>query len=472
MKWILGLALSSLLTLLILPSVSFTQEYQEVDKKVDEVVEKANSTLRKYGLKEANVQLSPEGRLVLTGVFDTYDEFLYALMLMNIHFGFDKIKPIYDNRLAVIRKTPTELCFPYVVVGQECPYGRFTIQKKIGPAEKRTTSKKYALVIGVYKFADEKIPKVPGADEDAKAFAEYLKKNGYETKLLINEQATINNVRQAISDLYSKVQDGDTLVVFAASHGAPVDESGEVGIVLYDSGAISSERYCKAGQIVKDLYSDAAIKMCTLVKNGLSMREHVVNTFADKKVNLVVLLDACYSGDALKSYVGLGLPYEVATTEEYEKALRHAPNLGIMVTAASGNRMSWGGPMDGEFRQRLLAFSEGTPRVIRLDGSAALERDSAGARAIAVERKATTKKAQDTNTSLSHGVFTAFLLEALSKSDNSLARAYELSKDDVNYVSEFLCKQAQTRGQTAKCPPGGQNPMLFRVRMEDYNFGR
>ncbi len=472
--------LGSILILLATVVVAFSQDFEE-DNKVNEVVEQANNILRKYGIKTPNVQLNPEGKLVLAGVFDTYDEFLYALMLMNINFGFDKVKPIYDVRLVVVKKTPTELCFPYVVRGEECPYGRFSIQKTVD--KRGSKGGRYALVIGVSHFANRNISEVDGADQDAISFAEYLKSGGYEVKLLVNEEATVKNVRQAISELYSKMSDGDTLVVFAASHGAPVDESGEVGIVLYDSSAEGSKRYCMVEPPVKDSHSDAALKMCTLVKNALSIREHIVNTFADKKINLVVMLDACYSGDALKSYVGMGVPYQIATTQEYERSLRHAPNLSIMATAASGDRMSWGGDVQGEFRERLLTFSGGSPRAIKLvdAGSSA----STSRRAIAIEGGGTkggnkttpaSREAQHTSkTSQAHGVFTAFLLEGLYKSGNSLAKAYELAKDDINYVSSKMCemqKATQSQYKDYKCPPGGQNPMLFRVRTEDYIFWR
>lgn len=471
--------------------VSFGQEMQESrDAQQDPIIEQANKILREQGLKNAHVIKSPEGRLVLAGNFETYDEFLYALMLMRTHFGFDKIAPVYDIRLAVIKKSTAELCFPYAVRGEFCPWGRFTIPKKKAPkeAEKKEVPKeevkKYALVIGVRDYKLKEIPPVIGADNDAVAFVKYLKDRGYDVKTLLNEEATMENVRKAISEIYSKAKDGDHIVLFAASHGAPIDESGEVGIVLYDSTPEKgSKRFCHVEKPPQGVHAEAAQKMCTIVKNALSVREHIVNTFADKKVNLVVLLDACYSGDVLRSYVGLDLPYNIATTKEYENALRYAPNLNIMATASSGDRQSWGGAVNGEFRERLFRFSGGSPRVINLTGQEAQGQGENSRTIVVIEEKGKKKGEKREKTtfqtpnvkqvqekSVNHGVFTAFILEGLLKFDGSLAKAYDNSKEDINYVSEKLC--LKEKGDKNKCSPGGQNPMLYRIRVQDYIFRR
>ncbi|MCS7084065.1 MAG: caspase family protein, partial [Aquificaceae bacterium] len=460
---------SALISLIFALTPVFAQELDSPsESQKDEVIEKANEILRKAGVSGARVQKNPEGKLVLAGAFATYDEFLFSIMLMNNHFGFEQVKPLYDTRLAIIKKTPTELCFIYTLRGQECPHGRFAVEKpvRIAPVEAR----KFALVIGVSKFLDPSIPPVAGADADARAFEQYLRENGYRTVLLVDNQATVDNVRKALRELYSIMPDGSELVVFAASHGAPVDERGEVGIVLYDS---SQRTRCQVDPKASDRYIDASLKMCSLVKNAFSIKEHVIDTFANRKVNIYVVLDACYSGDALRSYTGLDSPYYVATTAEYERALRGAPNLDMMITASSGDRMSWGGTLTGEFRNRLVGFAGSNPRIVRIETQAQAQAQTTDFRAITMAQPKETKRAKNTKnrpqqqilepsprmgqqapqaaSENKHGVFTAFFLEALQKNNGLVAKSYEEAYPEVNTVSKQLCLQVYKSLQ--KCPP-------------------
>lgn len=294
-----------------------------------------------------------------------------------------------------------------------------------------------------------KIAPLVGAYEDALAFESYLRERGYKTTLLTNENATIDRVKKEIERLSGLIGDGDELVVFAASHGAPVDDNGEVGIVLYDS--TSEKKGKKCGEtILGDKTVDAANKMCAIVRNSLSVKANIIDILRDRKINLVVILDTCYSGDALRSYLDFKHPLTVATTEYYEERLKKAPNLGIIATAASGNRMSWGGSFAGLFRERLLSISGGSPRYVGSSNAP--------------------------GKGVNHGVFTAFILEGLQKQRDSLVNAYEMVKDDINRVSAEMCKteaggRAIVRVDTLEaCPKDGQNPQLFRVNLNDYIF--
>ncbi|MEN3034522.1 MAG: caspase family protein [Aquificaceae bacterium] len=456
----------------------FAQEFETpTETQKDEIIEKANDILRKAGVSGARIQKNPEGKLVLAGTFLTYDEFLFAIMLMNNHFGPQQVKPIYDTRLAIIKKTPTELCLIYALRGQECPHGRFAVEKpaRISPVQ----AKKFALVIGVSRFLDPTIPPVAGADADARAFEQYLRENGYQTVLLVDSQATVDNVKKALRDLYSIIPEGSELVVFAASHGAPVDERGEVGIVLYDS---SQRTRCQVDPKASDKYIDASLKMCALVKNAFSIKEHVIDTFANRKVNIYVVLDACYSGDALRSYTGLDNPYYVASTSEYERVLKSAPNLDMVVTASSGDRMSWGGALAGEFRNRLISFVGSNSRILRADTQT--QTPAFNTRGITVtgtknrqgkpqqslsesSPRAGQQSSQVTQES-KHGVFTAFFLEALQKNSGLIAKSYEEAYPEINAVSKQLCLQVYKSPQ--KCPPDGQQPALYRIRKSEHSF--
>ncbi|MCS7278230.1 MAG: caspase family protein [Aquificaceae bacterium] len=425
----------------------FAFSLEQEDREIGNLVDKINEQFRRAGISGGYVQLDEKNRIILAGTYKNYDEFIYSLMLAYLLADKDKVNPIYDTRLAIIKATTPELCLPYAIRGQDCPYGRIGIRKG-QTTVKRAGGEKFALVIGVSKFTPP-IPPVPGADADARAFAKYLQDRGYKVTLIQNEEANVKRVKEEIEKLYSQITDGDELVVYAASHGAPVDEKGEVGIVLYDSTSVGRECMVNAPS---DIHAQAARKMCNIVKNALSIKDHIIDTFADKKVNIVVLLDACYSGDALRSYLGISKPYVVATTQEYERVLRSAPNLGMMLTASSGDRLSWSMPLSGDFLNHLNSFVRGSPRYILVQ--------------------------RDQRSPAFHGVFTAFLLEALAQGKGSLYEAYGTSKDVINRVSHQLCLRFSAggrdirieRGSRVECPEGGQNPQIFRVRLEDYNF--
>jgi hypothetical protein len=451
---------SKILTGVLIPVFLFAQEFLE-EKQQEDDLEKIKAFIEKnYRTIKPQIQIGSNGKIRLTGKYKTYDEFLYSLMALQIaaiQTGVDlrKIDLSYDSVETMIINNTPELCFPYAVKGNPCPYGRISFSKPYVEKEvKRKEKGRYALVLGVSKFKSQNIPPVDGADNDARAFAKYLEDRGYKVKLLIDEKASLSEVEKALKEIYSEIQDGDELVFFAASHGAPVDEKGEVGIVLYDSQAIG--RNCKVDIREPVVYEDTALKMCALVKNAFSVKNHLIDYFADKKINLVVITDACYSGDLLRSYLkDLKNPVEVATTEEYERRLREAPNISIMATASSGNRRSWGGVVDGDFKNRLI--SVGTPRYIA------------------------SQPAQGQKNA--HGVFTAFLITALPQSGDSLAKAFEKIKDDVNDVSRQMCLTARgvegrdivlsgAEKRIVGCPPDGQQPQLFRIRAEDYVFAK
>ncbi|MCX7873201.1 MAG: caspase family protein [Caldimicrobium sp.] len=242
------------------------QEYKEIG----DLINKINEQFRKAGISGGYVQVDEKNRIILAGTYKNYDEFIYSLMLTYLLAGKDRVNPIYDTRVAIIKATTPELCFPYVARGQDCPHGRISIEKKY-TSVRRAGGEKFALVIGISKFPPP-IPPVPGADADAKALARYLQDRGYRVTLFLNERASLRNIKREIEWLYSRITDGDELVICAASHGAPVDEKGEVGIMLYDSTSIGRECMVDAPS---DSHAQAARKMCNIVKNALSIKDHI-----------------------------------------------------------------------------------------------------------------------------------------------------------------------------------------------------
>lgn len=93
------------------------------------------------------------------------------------------------------------------------------------------TDKYYAVVIGIGKYQDDRIPKLKYATIDAEKIYNILTDPQHgnfpktQIKLLIDEQATDNNIKSAIGTwLRRNTRKDDTVIIFFAGHGAPEDE--------------------------------------------------------------------------------------------------------------------------------------------------------------------------------------------------------------------------------------------------------
>ena len=89
----------------------------------------------------------------------------------------------------------------------------------------------YAVVIGIGKYKDDRIPKLKYTTVDAKEMYKILTDPQYgyfpenHVKLLIDEQATSSNIKSAIGTwLRRNTRKDDTVIIFFAGHGAPEDE--------------------------------------------------------------------------------------------------------------------------------------------------------------------------------------------------------------------------------------------------------
>ena len=88
--------------------------------------------------------------------------------------------------------------------------------------------KLFAVVIGISKYvSDTGISNLKYADRDASSFLEFLKSPAGgavaddSITLLLNEQATTQNIRKALFTFLTQAQPQDTVVIYIAGHGAP-----------------------------------------------------------------------------------------------------------------------------------------------------------------------------------------------------------------------------------------------------------
>ena len=148
---------------------------------------------------------------------------------------------------------------------------------------------KWALVVGIDSFTDKRIPSLHYSVKDSSDFVDFLKdpKGGQFDPAhiihLANDKATLEGIREGLGHLRVNAPPDDLVVVYVSSHGSPrdVDPNGVSYVVVHDTNL-----------------DDAA----TLYATSLQMIDLVQQINREVKARRVVLvLDTCFSGDALTS---------------------------------------------------------------------------------------------------------------------------------------------------------------------------
>jgi uncharacterized caspase-like protein len=134
----------------------------------------------------------------------------------------------------------------------------------------------YAVVIGIGKYKDDKIPKLKYTTVDAQSIYNILTDPKYgnfpkdHVRKLIDEEATDNNIKSAIGTwLRRNARKDDTVIIFYAGHGAPEDD--KTYWVTYNAN-------------IDDLYGTA------LSNDEIA---DMLNRVESEK--MIVFLDSCYS---------------------------------------------------------------------------------------------------------------------------------------------------------------------------------
>lgn len=141
--------------------------------------------------------------------------------------------------------------------------------------------KKYALIIGISKYRNNArgIQNLEYADVDARALYDFLQQptaGGFSREnmlLLLNEQATISSIRDAITNFVARASENDLLLIFFAGHGAP-DPSAPQNL------------YVLAHDTSVDAMSQTALAMTELRRSV----DQIV-----KSKRMILLLDTCHS---------------------------------------------------------------------------------------------------------------------------------------------------------------------------------
>jgi uncharacterized caspase-like protein len=181
----------------------------------------------------------------------------------------------------------------------------------------------WALVIGINNYSDEKIPSLNYATEDAKAIAKLLEEMDFPKEnitLLLNEDATLNKVKETISAIGAKTGKNDRLLVYWAGHGETesLPRGGEMGyLITYDGNPSAMYSTCLSMDEIKRLSERVAAK------------------------HVLFLMDACYGG--LSAVASRALPKE---TEMYLEQVTSAEAIQIITAGTKDQQVvessSWG----------------------------------------------------------------------------------------------------------------------------------
>ncbi|MGR3320195.1 MAG: caspase family protein [Candidatus Anammoxibacter sp.] len=158
-----------------------------------------------------------------------------------IHKG--KVESIEDSGGSGFIRIESDL--PSSLRSQES-FGAFTLRGNPPPSPSKyfdeANIKRYAVVIGISKFKDPKIPALKYADRDAQSFYDYLISPAAgsfspdNVLLLKNENATLKNVKDALTNFLKKAVEEDFVVVYIATHGEPEpDRPKNLFLLTHDS---------------------------------------------------------------------------------------------------------------------------------------------------------------------------------------------------------------------------------------------
>ncbi|MCD4730557.1 MAG: caspase family protein, partial [Bacteroidales bacterium] len=150
----------------------------------------------------------------------------------------------------------------------------------------------YALIIGIADY--QEVTDLEFADKDARAFASFLTSksggsvNQENIKIFVNEEATANNIGDAFTWLLNITKPGDRVYIFYAGHGDVESlETLENGLLLLHKAP--KESYLAFGY---DYLPILALKKVVL---GLTSKE----------TEIIVITDACHSGNLAGGETGI-----------------------------------------------------------------------------------------------------------------------------------------------------------------------
>ncbi|MEK6650932.1 MAG: caspase family protein, partial [Bacteroidota bacterium] len=229
-------------------------------------------------------------------------------------------------------------------IGVSRKYTQTVVQAPVAALKKRTATsgpQQWAVVIGVSEYRHLGIPSLKYADKDAEAFANFLRTSeggGYDNehmRVLLNKDATLPNVREALIDFLSNAIDMDLVVIYFAGHGAPEPARPQnLYLLTHDSDPT------KLGT--------SAFPMWQI--------QDVLGRYINAK-RIIVFSDACHSGGISVNFATRGVgATEQNLVNQYLADLSRSKEGTVVFTASAAGEVSQEFPEFGHgvFTQYLL----------------------------------------------------------------------------------------------------------------------
>lgn len=209
---------------------------------------------------------------------------------------------------------------------------------KSAPVERGIGPQRWAVVVGISEYANTGIPRLNFADNDAEAIAVFLEKpegGGFERdhiRLLLNKDATLTNVRDALINFLSQAIDRDLVVIYFAGHGAP-------------DPARPSNLYLLTHDSDPSVLGTSAFPMWQI--------QDVLGRYILAK-RIVVFSDACHSGGISVDFAtrGMGVT-ETNPINQYLADLARSKEGVVVFTASAAGEVSQELP---EFRHGVFTY--------------------------------------------------------------------------------------------------------------------
>ena len=156
---------------------------------------------------------------------------------------------------------------------------------------------RHALIIGISRYADPATPALPGAridKESATQMAHAMQVPSANIRYLQDEQATGNNIRQALKELTDRVLDGDRVFIHYSGHGTRYNDLGAGGCVE----ALLAHEGAPAGN--ESTGSTGGTGSASGIITNREMAD-LLKTITNKTDKLFVMYDACHSGGLVQA---------------------------------------------------------------------------------------------------------------------------------------------------------------------------
>lgn len=194
-----------------------------------------------------------------------------------------------------------------------------------GVRKESTGPQRWAVIVGVSEYANKGIPPLKFADKDAEALAAFLQTpegGGFDSdhmRILINPDATLSNLRDAMIDFLQQAIDKDLVVIYFAGHGAP-DPTRPQNLYLLT-------------------YDADPNRLGTTAFPMWDIQTVITRQIAAKKV--VVLSDACHSGGISVDVATRGLDVTSSNPiNQYLAELARAKDGMVVFTASAAGEVS------------------------------------------------------------------------------------------------------------------------------------